>query len=172
MLDGMTVPPGGRDDDKASGRRLRSVAEAGKRSGEAGNSAGNAAELVQEAEAPSREAHEDGDAVGGGTATARGISERMRDAAQLEERSYRHVQREKQKTAEARDRAAEAHHRAARLHDQQADLGWGNVEEHREQAYEHREGAQADSAGTDRGLRAYLDDGSEQPTPPTGPDVV
>jgi len=180
MLIGMTVPPGGRDDDKASARRLRRVAEAGERSGEAGNSAGGAIEPVQEAEARSREVHENGDRVGGGTDTPHGYTpEQVRRAAQLEERSYRHVQREKQKTAEARDRAvkasdrsAEAHHRAARLHDRQADLGWGDVEEHWEQAHEHREEAEADSAGTDRDQSANRDDASGEPTPPAGPDVV
>jgi hypothetical protein len=173
MLIGMAVPPGGRDDDKASERRLRSVAETGKRPGQAGNSAGDPTEQVQEDDARSRDVHENGDAVGVGTDTARGYTpEHVRRAAQLEERSYRHVQRERQKTAEARDRAAEAHSRAARLHDQQAHLGWGNVEEHREQAHEHREEAVADSAGTDRERTAHRDDGSGQPTPPAGPDVV
>jgi hypothetical protein len=94
---------------------------------------------------------EDGDAVGAGTDPAHGCPpEQVRRAAELEGRSYRHVQREKQKAAEARDRAAEAHYRSARLHDRQADLGWGSVEEHREQAHEHREEAAADSDGTDR----------------------
>jgi hypothetical protein len=172
MLIGMTVPPVGRDDDKASGRRLRRVAETGKRFGKARNSAGDATEQVQESEARSRELHEKGDGVGGGTETAHGYTpEQVRRAAQLEERSYRHVQQEKHKTAEARGRAAEAHHRAAWLHDQQADLGWGDVEEHREQAHEHREEADTDSAGTDRDQSAYRDDASGQPTPPAGPDV-
>ena len=169
----MAVPPGGRDDDKAPERHLRSVAETGKRSGEAGTSAGDATEQVQEAGARSRDVHDNGDAVAGGTDTAHGCTpEDLRRAAQLEGRSYRHVQREKQKTAEARDRAVKAHYQAARLHDRQANLGWGNVEEHREQAHEHRDEAAADRAGTDRDQSAYRDDGSGQPTPPAGPDVV
>lgn len=106
----MTVPPGGRDDDRVYERRLRGTAETGTRSDEPGDSAGDATEQV-------------------------------RRAAQLEDKSYRHVQRQERKAAEARDRAAEAHDRAAQLHDRQADLGWGDVEEHREQAHEHREEA-------------------------------
>jgi hypothetical protein len=161
ILIGMTVPPGGRDDDKVSGRRLRGVAETGKRSGEAGNSAGNATEQVQEAEARSRDVHDNGDA--GGTDTAHGYTpEHLRRAAQLEERSYRDLQRKRQKTAETRDQAVKAHYQAARLHDRQANLGWGNVVEHREQANEHRDEAAADSADTDRGQTAYRDDGSGQ----------
>ena len=160
MLLGMTVPPGGRNDDKASERRLQRGAETGNRSGEAGTSAGDATQQVQEAEVPDAAArsrdvhedgvHEDGDAVGGGTDPAHGCPpEHPRRAAELEDRSYRHLQREKHKAAEARDRAAEAHYRAARLHDRQAELGWGSVEEHREHAHEHREEAAADSDGTD-----------------------
>jgi hypothetical protein len=154
MLLGMTVPPGGRD-EKAPERRLRRGAETGNRSGEAGTSAGDATEQVQEAGVPdararSRDVHEDGDAISGGTDPRRVCPpEHVRRAAELEDRSYRHVRREKQKAAEARDRAAEAHYRSARLHDRQADLGWGSVEEHREQAHEHREEAAADSDGTD-----------------------
>jgi hypothetical protein len=55
----MTVPPGGRDDDNASERRLRGVAQTGTRSDEAGDSAGagEATEQVQDAEARSREVH-------------------------------------------------------------------------------------------------------------------
>ena len=172
MLIGMRVPPGGRDDDKASHRRRRGVAETGTRPDQAGASAGKATEHVQDAEAPSPEVHETGDAVGG-TDTAHGDTpEHMRRAARLEETSYRHVQRQEREAAGARDRAAEAHDRAARLHDRQADLGWGNVAEHREQAHEHREEAAADSAATVRDRNAHRDDGSGQPTPPAGPDVV
>jgi hypothetical protein len=171
MLIGMTVPPGGRDDDNASERRLRGAAQTGTRSDEAGDSAGEANEQVQDAEARSREVHQNGDAVRG-TDTAHGYTpEQVRRAAQLEDRSYRHVQRQERETAEARDRVAEAHNRAARLHDRQADLGWGNIEEHREQAHEHREEAAADNAGTDRDRSADRDDESGQP-PPAGPDVV
>jgi hypothetical protein len=170
MLVGMTVPPGGRD-EKASERRLRRGAETGNRSGEADTSAGDGTEQVREAGVPAARArsrdvhedgvyedgvhedgvHEDGDAVGAGTDPAhRCPPEQVRRAAELEGGSYRHVQREKQKAAEARDRAAEAHYRSARLHDRQARLGWGSVEEHRKQAHEHREEAAADSDGTDR----------------------
>ena len=173
MLIVMTVPPGGRDDDKTSERRLRRAAETDERSGGAGNGAGEATEQVQDAGAGSREVKENGGGVAGGRGTAHGYpSDQVRRAAQLEERSYRHVQREKQKTAETRDRAVRAHYQAARLHDRQANLGWGNVVEHREQAHEHRDEAAADSAGTDRGQTAYRDDGSGQPTPSVGPDVV
>jgi hypothetical protein len=171
MLIGMTVPPGGRDDDRVYERRLGGTAETGTRSDEAGDSAGEATEQVQDAEARSREVHENGNAVRG-TDMAHGYPpEQVRRAAQLEDRSYRHVQRQERQVAEARNRAAEAHDRAARLHDRQADLGWGNVEEHREQAQEHREEAAADSAGTERDRSAHRDDGSGQP-PPAGPDVV
>jgi hypothetical protein len=177
MLIGMTAPPGGPGDDKASERRLRRAVETGQRSGEAADSVGDAAEQAQEAETRSREVHENGDAAGGDAAggstdTTHGPTpEHLRRAAQLEERSYQHVQREKQKAVEARDRAVEGHYRAARLHDRQADLGWGNVEEHREQAHEHREEAATDSAHTDRDRAAHHDDGPEQPTP-AGPDLV
>src|SRR6266498_4543602 len=96
---------------------------------------GEAAEQVEEAEAPSREPREDDDAYGDGMETVPGSTpEQVRRAAQLEARSYRHVQRIKQRATEAHDRAVEALGRAAQLHDRQADLGWGNVEEHREQA--------------------------------------
>jgi hypothetical protein len=172
MLIGMTVPPVGRDDDKTSGRRLRRVAETGTRSGGAGTSAGNAIDQVHEAEARSPDVKENGDGEGGDPGSGQVYTpDQVRRAVQLEERSYRHVQQEKHKTAEARGRAAEAHCRAARLHDQQADLGWGDVEEHREQAHEHREEAEADSAGTGRDQSAYRDGPSRQPMPPAGPDV-
>jgi hypothetical protein len=121
MLFGMTVPPVGRDDDKVPGPGPGGGAETDERPDGAGNGAGDAAEQVQD--------------------------EQVRSAALLEERSYRHVQQEKHRTAEARGRAAEAHHRAARLHDQQADRGWGDVKEHRAQAHEHREEAEAGGAG-------------------------
>jgi hypothetical protein len=171
MLIGMTVPPGGRDDDIASERRLRGVAETGTRSDEAGDNAGEAAEQVPDAEIRSRERHENGNA-GRGTDTAHGSTpEQVSRAAQLEDRSYRHVQRKERQAAEARDRAAGAHNRAARLHDRQADLGWGNVQEHREQAHEHREDAAAEDAGTDGDRSAHREDESGQP-PPAGPDVV
>ena len=170
MLIGVTVPPNGRDDDEASWPRLRSVAETGKRPGEAGTSAGDATEQAQEPEAGSRDVHGNGDGVGSGRETAHGdMPEQVRRAAQLEERSYRHVQQERHRTAEAHGRAADAHHRAAWLHDQQADLGWGDVDEHREQAHEHRKEAEADKAGTDQS--AYRDGPSGQPTPPAPPDV-
>ena len=160
MLLGMTVPPGGRDETAAE-RLLRRGAQTGNRSGEAGTSAGDATEQVQEAGVPDAQARsrdvydyglcQDGGAVGAGTGSAPGCPPgHVRRAAELEDRSYRHVQRERQKVAEARDRAAEAHYRSARLHDRQAELGWGSVEEHREQAHEHREEAAADSDDTDR----------------------
>jgi hypothetical protein len=149
MLVGMTVPPGGRDGDKANERRLRGVAGTGTLSDEVGDNAGEATEQVQDADARSREMHENGDAVRG-TDTAHGNTpEQVRRAAQLEDRSFRHVQRQEREATEARDLAAEAHNRAARLHDRQADLGWGNVEEHRQQAHEHRENAAADDARID-----------------------
>jgi len=56
--------------------------------------------------------------------------------------------------------------------DRPTDLGWGNVEEHREQAHEHCEEAATDSASTDRDRAARRDDRPEQPTPPAGPDLV
>jgi hypothetical protein len=159
MLLGMTVPPGGRDEE-ASERHLRRGAETGNRSGEAGTSADDATDQGQEAGVPDARAqlrdvredgaYEDGNAVSAGTDMTCGCPpEHLRRAAEMEDRSYRHVQREKHKAAEARDRAAEAHYRSARLHDRQAELGWGSVEEHREQAHEHREEAAADSDGTD-----------------------
>jgi hypothetical protein len=169
MLIGMTVPPVGRDNDKTSGRRLRRVADTP--SGEANDSAGDATEHVHEAEARPLEMNDNGEGVGGRTKPAPGYTpDPVRRAAQLEQRSYRHVQRERHKTAEARGMAAEAHHRAARLHDQQAELGWGDVEEHREQAHEHRGEAEADSAGTDRDQSAYRHHPSGRPMPPAGPD--
>jgi hypothetical protein len=171
MLIGMTVPPGGRDDDKDSERRLRGVAGTGTRSEKAGDNAGEATQQIQDAEAPPGQVHENGDAVRGADTAHGNTPEQVRRAAQLEDRSYRHVQQQERKAAEARDRAAEGHNRAARLHDRQADLGWGNVEEHREQAHEHREDAAADNAGTDRDRSAHRDDGSGQPPPP-GPEVV
>jgi hypothetical protein len=158
MLTGVTGPPSGRDEDKARERHLQ-------RSGEAGDRAGETAEQADEAEARSRELHDD-HAINDGLDTVHGSTpEQVRRAAQLEERSYRHVQRAKQKVTAAHDSAAEAHGRAAQLHDRQADLGWGNVEEHREQAHGHREYEEADRAAADHG------DGSDQPRPPTGPDT-
>ncbi len=164
MLTDVTVPPGGRDEDEARERRLQ-------RSGEAGDRTGEAAEQVEEAEAPSREPREDDDAYGDGMETVPGSTpEQVRRAAQLEARSYRHVQRIKQRATEAHDRAVEAHGRAAQLHDRQADLGWGNVEEHREQAQEHREREEADRAEADHDRNEYRGHGSWQPKPPAGPD--
>jgi hypothetical protein len=170
MLIGMTAPPGGRDADKASDRRRRRVPETDTRSDQTGDNAGEATEQVQDAAAPVREMHENGDAPRGTDTAHVSTPEQVGRAAQLEDRSYRHVQRQVREAAEERDRAAEAHNRAARLHDRQADLGWGNVEEHREQAHEHREGAAADNAGTDRDRSTDHDDESGQP--PAGRDVV
>jgi hypothetical protein len=165
MLIGMTPPPSGRDEDKARERRLR-------RSGEAGNRAGETAEPVEEAETRSPQLHEDDHAVNGGVETEHGSTpEQVRRADRLEERSYRHAQRARQMATEAHDRAAEAHGRAAQLHDRQADLGWGDVEEHREQAHQHRESEEADRAAADHVRGEDRGDGSGQPTPPMGPDI-
>lgn len=114
MLTGMTVPPGRPGDDKASERRLRRVVETGQRSGEAGNSVGDATEQVQEAETRSREVHENGDAAGGGTDTAHAPTpEHLRRAAQLEERSYRHVHRESRR--QSRHATGRSRHTTGRL---------------------------------------------------------
>lgn len=169
MLTGMTAPPSGPDEDKARERRLPL-------SSEAGDCAGEAAGRVEEGEARSQELREDDYAANDGMATVHGSTpEQVRRAAQFEERSYRNVRREKQKVteahdraADAHDRAAEAHGRAAQLHDRQADLGWGNVEEHREQAHEHREHEEADHAAA---VNEYRGDGSGQPPPPAAPNA-
>ena len=180
MLLGMTVPSGGRDEKAPERRLRRGAEtgnRSGEAGTSAGDGTEQVREVgVPDARARSRDVCEggvceggvcedgvcedgvcedgvceDGDAVGAGTDPAHGCPpEQVRRAAELEGRSYRHVQREKQKAAEARDRAAEAHYRSARRHDRQAELGWGSVEEHREQADEHREEAAADSDGTDR----------------------
>jgi hypothetical protein len=47
MLIGMTVPPGGRDDGKASERHGRGLAGTGTRPEQAGDSAGDATEQVR-----------------------------------------------------------------------------------------------------------------------------
>jgi hypothetical protein len=163
MLTGMTAPPSGRDKDKARERRLQ-------RSGEAGGGTDEAIERDDKAEARSPESHEGEQAVNDDMETEHGsTSEQVRRAAQLEARSYRHVQRAKHEATEAHDRAADAHGRAAQLHDRQADLGWGNVDEHREQAHEHREYEEADRAAADNDRDEDHGDGSDQPTPPVGP---
>jgi hypothetical protein len=165
MLIGMTPPPSGRDEDKARERRLR-------RSSEAGHRAGGTAERAEEAEARSPRLDEDDHAVNDGAETQHGSTpEQVRRATELEERSYRHAQRARQMATEAHERAAEAHGRAAQLHDRQADLGWGNVEEHREQAHQHREYEEADRAAADHVRVADRGDGCGQPTPPMGPDI-
>jgi hypothetical protein len=169
MLSGMATPPNGRDEDKTRERRLQ-------RSGETGDRADETADRVEEAEARSQELHDD-HVVDDSMETVHGSTpEQARRADQLEERSYRHAQRTKQKVteahqkvADAHDRAAEAHDRAAQLHDRQADLGWGDVEGHREQAHGHREYEEADRAAADRIRDEYRAGGSERPTPPAGP---
>jgi hypothetical protein len=169
MLTGMSAPPTGPDEDTARERRLP-------HSGQAGDRTSETAERAEEAEARPQELHEDDHAVNDGMETVHGHTpEQVVRAAQLEERSYRRVQREKHIATEARntaadahDRSAEAHGRAAELHDRQADLGWGNVEEHREQAHNHREYEEADHA---EAVNEYRGDGSQQPTPPAGPNA-
>jgi hypothetical protein len=161
MLTGMTAPPSGPDENTAREWRLQ-------RSGEADDRAGEAAEPAKEAEARSQELHTDHHVDDDdGMETVHGSTpEQIRRAAQLEERSYRHVQRARHDETEAHDRAAEAHGRAAQLHDRQADLGWGNVDEHREQAHAHREYEEADRVEADHARDAYRDGGSGQPERP------
>jgi len=159
MLTGMTAPPGGPDENTIR-ERLR-------RSGEAGDRAGEGAEPVDEGEARSQELHTDHQADDDGMGTVHGSTpEQVHRAAQLENRSYRHMQQARHEAAKAHDRAAEAHGRAAQLHDRQADLGWGNVDEHREQAHAHREHEEADRAEADQDRDAYRDDSSDQPRRP------
>jgi hypothetical protein len=165
MLTGMTAPPSGRDEDKARERRLQ-------RSDEAGDRAGETAQRDDKAAAPSQELPDDHQPVNDGIETEQGPTpEQVRRVAQLEERSYRHVQRTKHEATEAHDKAAKAHGRAAQLHDRQADLGWGNVDEHRQQAHEHREYEKVDRAEADHDSDEDGGDGSDPPTPPLGPDT-
>jgi hypothetical protein len=171
MLGGMATPPNGRDENKTRERLLQ-------HSGQTDDRADETAERVEEAEARSQELPDD-HVVKDGMATAHGSTpEQVRRADQLEARSYRQVQRTRQKATETHQRAvddhdmaAEAHGRAAQLHDRQADLGWGNVEEHREQAHGHRDHEEADRAAADHLRDEYRADGSERPTPPAGPDT-
>lgn len=100
----------------------------------AGAQAGEAVDEPKEAEGPEAAAKESF------------AAEQRRRAAQLEESSYRQMQRARHMAAEAHDKAAAGHDRSARLHDRLADLGWGDVEQHRERAHEHREDAEAERA--------------------------
>jgi hypothetical protein len=85
-----------------------------------------------------------------------------RRAQELEDRSYRHTQRDRHREAALRDRTVAGHERAALLHDRLANLGWGDVDEHRERADAHREDAAADRS-------AAAGDGADEPDGPTGP---
>ncbi len=78
-----------------------------------------------------------------------GIDESDAERRQLENRSYRNVQREQLRATEARSRIVAGHDRAARLHDRLADLGWGDVKAHRECADTHRVDAESERAVAD-----------------------
>jgi len=97
-------------------------------------------------------------------------AEQRRRVRQLEEHSYRQVQRDRHRAAAVQDRTAAGHERAARLHERLADLGWGDVEEHRERAGAHREDAEAnrDAAGQ-LGPGDAAGSADDRPDPPAGP---
>jgi hypothetical protein len=97
-------------------------------------------------------------------------AERRRRAEQLEENSYRQMQRERHRAATVQGRAAAGHERAARLHERLADLGWGDVEEHRERAGTHRDDAEADREASEQiGPEDTGESTDGQPDPPVGP---
>jgi hypothetical protein len=97
-------------------------------------------------------------------------AERQRRAQELEEHSYRQLQRERHRAAVVQGRAAAGHERAARLHERLADLGWGDVEEHRERAGAHRDDAEADRDDAERiGPEDTAGSTGDWPDPPVGP---